>query len=136
MASHITFTSLSKTDSRNQAITFFQGSTFTFAIQLADSNGSPIDITGYTLTGQFRSDFNASAPLLSFQASDGTITADIPNKLFNVNVNGGTTAALRFTADSPDQLNGVYDFELDAPDGSSDKALYGTFTILREVTRE
>lgn len=131
MASHITFTSLSKTDDRNQACSFFQGSTFTFGLQIAGDDGVPVDTTGYSLAGQFRPDYGSNKVYLTWQQSDGSIVNDTLNKTFWVKVDGSQTSALRIDSES---LDGVYDFRFTAPDGTSDVALYGSASLLAEVT--
>lgn len=131
MASHINFKSLSKSDDRNQYCWFFQGSTFAFGIQIAGDDGVAASTDGYTLAGQFKSDYDSRNSILSFGEGDGSILNDVATKTFWVNVNGDVTAALNIKGEG---LEGVYDFELTAPDGTKDKALYGTFLIKREVT--
>lgn len=132
MASHITFSQLNKSDSRNQACSFFQGSTFTFGVQIAGDDGVPLDTTGYSLAGQFRPDYGSSKVYLTWQQSDGSIVNDPVNKTFWVTVHGPLTSSIRIADQS---LDGVYDFELTAPDGTVDKALYGTASMFAEVTK-
>jgi hypothetical protein len=127
----ITFRSLSKTDDRNQALTILQGTDCTLEIAPLDVNSIPVPTTGYSLAGQFKSDYDARTVVLSFTQSDSSIVNDTAQNRFLVHFTAAGTSAVKFKGDS---LEGVYDFELTYPDGSKTKALYGTFTLLREVT--
>jgi hypothetical protein len=134
----IFFKSLSNSDPRYLACTIEQGTAFYFDCKPKDDNGDPIDTTGWSFTGQFRSAFERTdithfdgKALLTFQQVDGNVINDPANKRFVVLFPSAETSAIKFKGEA---LEGVYDFELASPDGTRIRAMYGPFTLTREVT--
>lgn len=127
----ITFKSISSDDSRKQSCTILQGTSSTLVIEPTDSDNNPISTTGYTLLGQFKTSFDAPNAVLTFSTSNGNVVNETGSNRFRIAFTAEATSRLRFTGES---LRGVYEFELTAPDGTKTKLLYGTFTLMREVT--
>lgn len=103
--------------------------------------GDPLDLTGYTLRAQFRKSYSNPDVVINCTMSNG--------KLAVVDVLGGTFALslvpadtsyagnpkVTFSKESPDELELVYDIEMEAITGVVYKVCKGTLTIYREGTR-
>lgn len=134
----ISFKQVDKNDPTNQACLIQQGAAFYFDFKPLDSSGNPIDTTNYTFAGSFKSAFGRSditdydgKTVFSFNAAAANVVNDTTNSRFVVLFPSAETEGAKFTGDS---LDGVYDFYLSAPDGTRVRALYGTWTLTREVT--
>ena len=104
-----------------------QGSTFSRSITYKDSNGSPIDLSGYTARMQLRRNVEDSSPIIELTTANGRITLGGTAGTVTLTIAASDTASL-----SP--VEGVYDLELVSGD-TVEKLIAGTFTIQREVTR-
>jgi hypothetical protein len=107
-----------------------QGSTFRLRLQLSDEGG-PVDLTGYLARMQIRETLDSPQPLYELTTPDqdaGGITIDGPAGTIDLLISDDDTAALTW-------LHGVYDLEIEAPDGDVTKLLKGEVTVEREVTR-
>jgi hypothetical protein len=136
----IQFTQAGKTDATNQSCTFQQGAAFYFDFKPLDGSGNPLDTTNYTFDGSFKSAFDSEdkshydgRPVLSFNATAGNVINDTTNSRFIVLFLASATEAIKFKGDT---LDGVYDFYLSAPDGTRVRALWGDWTLTREVTAQ
>jgi hypothetical protein len=109
-------------------ITIEQGATFRLNITWNDSNGSPINLTGYTARMQVRKKHTSpDPPLLTFTTENGAIT---------LGGAAGTIAVvgLATLTDDVDVKTGVYDLEL--VNGTEvTRLIEGAVTITPEVTR-
>jgi hypothetical protein len=138
MTTNVTIKSLSTTDDAFNSITIKQGTSFALAIAPKDVDGVAIDTSTYSLSGTFRTAFANdkishydAAAVLVFSETEGNVFNDTLNNYFLVSFTAADTTALKFKGET---LEGVYDFELTAPDASKSRPLYGTWTLLREVT--
>lgn len=104
-----------------------QGSTFRRTITYKDSNGSAIDLSGYTARMQLRRNIEDASPLIELTDANGRITLGGVAGTVVLTISAADTASL-----SP--VEGVYDLELVTGD-TVEKLIAGTFTIQREVTR-
>lgn len=109
-------------------ITIEQGATFTYNLIWKDSDGSPIDLTGYTARMQVRKNYNTSDTLLDLTTENGAIT--LGGSLGTIAVVGAAddTSAI-------DARTGVYDLELVSAGGTVTRLIEGKVTINPEVTR-
>lgn len=103
-----------------------QGSTFGLTITYKDSNGTAINLTGYTARMTLRRNYEDSS-LIDLTTENGRIALGGSAGTVTLSIAAGDTAALP-------SVEGVYDLELVSGD-IVDKLLAGTFTIAREVTR-
>jgi hypothetical protein len=99
-----------------------QGSTFETTVNMTDSNGDLVDLTGYTGAGQIRKHYTSSNSVnftVSLGASEGTIT---------LGLSANATANL---------VSGryVYDIELTDPSGDVTRVFEGIVTVTPQVTR-
>jgi len=104
-----------------------QGSTFNRSITYKDSNGSPIDLSGYTARMQLRRNIDDASAIIELTTSNGRISLGGSAGTVALTIAAADTAALA-------PIEGVYDLELVTGD-TVEKLLAGTFTIQREVTR-
>lgn len=105
-----------------------QGATFRLSLVWKDSNGVPVNLTGYSARMQVRRTVNNPTKLLDFTTSNGAIT--LGGATGTVTVVGAAT----LTDDVPPR-SGVYDLELQSADGTVTRLLEGKVTITPEVTR-
>lgn len=136
MAGNISFKALSTDDDAYRSLTIKQGTSFTIAVAPKGANNTQLDTTGYSLSGTFRSAFanDAISPfdakaVMTFTGS--SVVNDTANGRFLILFPDSLTTAITFKGDV---LEGVYDFELTAPDGSKSRPLYGPWSLMREVT--
>jgi len=115
-----------------------QGSTFTRLIELeepdllADPTGEtfvPINIEGYTARMQIRRTIDSSATLVSLTTENGglTVNPSDPDNQILISMSDAVTASI--------STSGVYDLEIQSPDGTVSRILQGTVTLSPEVTR-
>ena len=108
-----------------------QGSLYTLNLVYKDSEGVPIDLTGWSARMQIRQKHTSPDPaLISLSSVAGSI------------ILGGAlgTISARITSDMSAALTiktGVYDLELIPPSGEDDafRLIEGAVTVSKEVTR-
>lgn len=115
-----------------------QGSTFTRLIELeepdlvADPTGNtfaPIDINGYSARMQVRRTIDSASYLVYLTTENGGLTinpADADNQIV-ISMADEVTASI--------STSGVYDLEIESPEGVVSRILQGVFTLSPEVTR-
>lgn len=105
-----------------------QGATFTRTITWKDSNGSPVNLTGYTARMSLRSTIDSSVEVLSLTTANSRITLGGVAGTITLNVDATTTAAL-----AAGQY--VYDLEAVSGGGTVTRIVMGSFVVRGEVTR-
>ncbi len=115
-----------------------QGATFTRLIELeepdlvADPTGNTfveLDISGYTARMQIRRTLESATPMISLTTENGRLTinpSDATNQVL-ITLTDAETATLT--------TNGVYDLEIESPDGIVSRVLQGAVNLSLEVTR-
>jgi hypothetical protein len=104
-----------------------QGATFTKLITWKDSVGNPTNLTGFTARLQIRESLKAATTIISLTNTAG-ITLGGTLGTINILISATSTSAITAS-------KGVYDLELQAPDGTVTRLLEGKVTIKPEVTR-
>lgn len=115
-----------------------QGSTLEFEIQYKDSQGTPIDLSGYGARMQVRNDYSSNTILLTLSSSilpDGTGlnmsgssgTLPLTSGSIGIYVSAASSSALTFD-------RAVYDLEIHSGSYVS-RILQGQVKLSREVTR-
>jgi len=105
-----------------------QGSTFKLNLTWKDSEGVPVDLTGYTARMQVRPTVESADVLLNLSTATGEIT---------LGGAAGTIAAVA-SAQQTSLIGGrraVYDLEVEASNGVVTRLLQGAVAISLEVTR-
>lgn len=107
-------------------MTCYQGSTFDKTFTLA-TDGTAINLTGYSAAMQVRQTIDAASPLVSLTSSSGITLGGTAG---TVRVVIASTATAAFSAGQY-----VYDLEITSGGGVTDRILEGTFIVDGEVTR-
>jgi hypothetical protein len=93
-----------------------------------DSDGNPVNLTGYTARMQLRK-----------SVSDANVLLELSTSNSGISITGSTgTISLYFKkADTTGVtwVEGVYDLELTSPGGLTTRLIEGTFVLSKEVTR-
>lgn len=99
-----------------------QGSTFSTTVTITDSNGNPIDLSGYSGAAQMRKSYTSSTA-------------------YNFNVSVGNTSGtltLSMTANTTANIAGgryLYDVELTSDVGLVSRVFEGIVTVTPNITR-
>lgn len=105
-----------------------KGTDYSLELTWKDSEGSPIDLTGYTARMQVRPSVMSPEVLLEATTENGNMTLG--------GTSGGITIAFSNVETTPvDKNSGVYDLEIVSPTGSVKRLLEGGVTLKPEVTR-
>lgn len=109
-------------------ITCEQGATFTRILTWKDSNGLPVNLSGYTARMHVRKDYESQIIVLELTTENGRISI-IPNiGRITLSVDDTTTSQL-----VPSSY--VYDLELVSSSGTVTRLVEGAFVVKPEVTR-
>lgn len=115
-----------------------QGATFTRLIELeepdlvADPTGEtfvPLNISGYTARMQVRRTVDSANTLVTLTTENGGLTvnpSDEENQIL-ISMSDSVTASI--------STSGVYDLEIESPDGTVSRILQGAVNLSPEVTR-
>lgn len=104
-----------------------QGTTFSLTITVADANGNPLNLTGYTMRSQLRKSYGSS----SYTAFTVTPATNLTTGELTISLTDTQTSNLKAG-------RYVYDVEIVSPisDGSEVlRVLEGIITVTPEVTR-
>ena len=93
-----------------------------------DSDRIPVDLTGCTARMQVRTAVSSQAVLLSLTTENGGITLGGAAGTIALYISDADTAALHWAA-------GVYDLEIEFPNGDVVRRLYGSVSVSPEITR-
>ena len=107
--------------------TIDQGSIWDLTIVYQDSDGDPIDLTGYTAAMQLRQNYNSEAADLTLTTANGGLT-----------ITGATgTIQVSATATQTGNLSaGFYVYDLELTSGSNiSRLIQGQITVAEQVTR-
>lgn len=122
-------------------LTIEQGTTTDLLLEWKDSNGEPVDLTGYIARMQIRPSVDSSTKYLditSVTASDGTGLNLTPQSgSFTLPKTSGSIG-LFISAQTSSNLSfseGVYDIELQSSTGVVTRLLEGLVKLSKEVTR-
>jgi hypothetical protein len=108
-------------------ITGYQGDYIQLTLNLKDSNGAALNLSGYGVRGQVRTSYGATGVLLDLNP---TIT-NLLSGIMAININSYISADLPVS----DHIYDIERYPSGILTGNSIKLLRGKFTILPEVTR-
>jgi hypothetical protein len=111
----------------NYQISIDQGATYSLALTYKDSNGTAINLTGYTAAMQIRTSYESSSTVVSLTSSSG-IVITAATGLLTINITSNQTAAL-----TPGTY--VYDLEITSGAGVVTRLIQGSVMVSAEVTR-
>jgi hypothetical protein len=108
-------------------ITGYQGDYIQLTLNLKESNGLPINLSGYGVRGQVRASYGSTGILLDL------------NPIITSNVSGIVAISINsyVSADIPisDHIYDIERYPSGIPTGNTIKLMRGKFSILPEVTR-
>lgn len=104
-----------------------QGARWSLAFTWQDSNGDPVDLTGYTINAQVRTTYADSGGTLLAEAT-ATITDEAGGE-FTLSIPAATTEAM-----TPGSW--LWDVEADPGDGEVERLVMGRAIVRGEVTRD
>lgn len=105
-----------------------QGATFTLGLVWKDANSDPIDLTGYVARMQLRSNISSEEVEMEITSTDGEITLGGAAGTISIWAPPAKTSLIT-------SKKGVYDLELEAPNGDVFRVIQGSAQISPEVTR-
>ena len=108
-------------------ITGYQGDYIQLTLNLKDSNGTALNLSGYQVRGQVRSSYGSTGVLLDLNP---TIT-NVLSGIMAINIDSYISADLPVS----DHIYDIEKYPSGILTGNSIKLLRGKFSILPEVTR-
>ena len=108
-------------------ITGYQGDYIQLTLNLKDSNGAALNLSGYQVRGQVRASYGSTGVLLDLNP---TIT-DVLSGTMAININSYISADIPIS----DHVYDIERYPSGILTGNSIKLLRGKFSILPEVTR-
>jgi hypothetical protein len=108
-------------------ITGYQGDFLQLTLNLKDSNGSAVNLSGYSVRGQVRASYGSTGVLLDLNP---TIT-NLPSGTISISINSYISQSLPVS----DHLYDIERYPSGILTGNSIKLMRGKFSILPEVTR-
>lgn len=105
--------------------TLMEGDTETFSITKEDSDGNPVDISGWTFWLTIKSD-----------SEDTDANAAVQKKVTSHTDAANGETEIELTSSDTDDLQGDYDYDIQYKDGAGDVVtpLYGTIHFRADVT--
>jgi hypothetical protein len=103
-----------------------QASNFIFSIQYKDSEGNPINLTGFDVKMDIKSTPGAKKILASCTINDGLIITPLEGKI-DVNVSAEKTKLIAYP-------KSAYDLVIESPGGIITRLLEGWLEVSRAVT--
>jgi hypothetical protein len=104
-------------------LTVDQGSDATFTIDVTDTNGGALNLTGYTVAGQIRKSFSSSTAVDFVASVSSALNGEVTLTLSNSVTNG--MKAGRY----------LYDVEITSSGGSKTRVLEGQLEVMAGVTQ-
>jgi hypothetical protein len=108
--------------------TIEQGVTTSKSFVWKDSEGTVIDLTGYSARMQIRASIDSTSTLLSATNANGQLVITAAQGKVTLTLTATETAALDFST-------GVYDLELVSGAGVVTRLVEGSVTLSKEVTK-
>jgi hypothetical protein len=105
-----------------------QGATFRQVLTWKDASGAPVDVTGCVGRMQVRPSVDSDIVLLELTSVTGGVTFGGATGAITLFISAAQTAGI-------DWLSGVYDLEVEFPDGTVRRLIYGNVSVSLEVTR-
>jgi hypothetical protein len=108
-------------------ITGYQGDYIQLTLNLKDSNGAALNLSGYGVRGQVRTSYGSTGVLLDLNPTITNLTSGI----MAININSYISADLPVS----DHIYDIERYPSGILTGNSIKLMRGKFSILPEVTR-
>ena len=108
-------------------ITVNQGASFKLNVQANNSDGTVMDLTGYTAHMQVRPTKESATVLMEATTSNGTITINAPGGIVLINVGGDVTAPMTWNT-------GYWDLKIQSSSSNILRIVEGYASLSKEVT--
>lgn len=105
-------------------ISIEQGSSFNLTLTAKDSNGTPLNLSGYNARGAIKYGYGSTGYLINLNP---TIHSSLVSGLINISLSASGTSSLPVT-------KAVYDIEVYSSNDYTFKAIRGYVNIIPEVT--
>ena len=105
-----------------------QGATFQHVLTLKDSNGTAINLTGYSAEMDLRKNQDDANEVVTLTVANGRVTMGGVAGTITIEISATDTSALQVG-------DGVYDIDLSDASGKVDRILDGTYSIRGNVSR-
>ena len=105
-----------------------QGTTFVKSFCWKDSNGDPINLTGYSALMHVRTSVTSDTVLMEFSTANNRIQITPDEGKVDLILSSTETSAI-------DWKKGRYDIELISDNGTVTRLVYGVISISKEITR-
>jgi len=105
-----------------------QGATLVLPFVWQSSDGTPVDLSGYTARMQVRRTVSSPDVLLEATTANNRLQISALAGQVSLVLPASVTEAIDWT-------RGRYDLELESPDGVVTRLLFGEVTVSKEVTR-
>lgn len=128
MASSISGIDFTLTEDDDMNAVIYQGCDLYFVLTMQDSDGEPVDVTGWSAAMTLRSRANADEKVGEFTEGNGRVVVGGVDGMIEFSMDETSCAALEAGA-------GVYDIRVTKADGFSWQAQSGKYEIVRSVTR-
>jgi hypothetical protein len=109
-------------------ITGYQGDYLQLTLNVKDSNGSALNLSGYEVRGQVRTSYGTTGVLLDLNP---TISGNGSSGTISININSYISADIPIS----DHVYDIERYPSGIPTGNTIKLMRGKFSILPEVTR-
>jgi hypothetical protein len=109
-------------------ITGYQGDYIQLTLNLKDSNGAAVDLSGYGVRGQVRASYGSTGVLLDLNP---TISGNGSSGIVSINISSYISADIPIS----DHVYDIERYPSGILTGNSNKLIGGKFIILPEVTR-
>ena len=116
----------------------WQGATFALAINVKNSSGANLDLTGYTAEMQIREAYDSANATEILSSSNGEISFVEANGIIAIELSSARTANIHVdlsTGSIPPKSIYVYDLDIQDANNKVTKLLFGTAEVYGEVTR-
>lgn len=101
--------------------------TFTWKTGTRD-NAVPVDLTGCKARSHFREEMNSDSVLIGLSTDNGRIVLGGPTGEIRILIHAADTASFNWSS-------GVYDLEIEFPNGTVVRRMAGSVVVSPEVTR-
>jgi hypothetical protein len=113
-----------------------QGSSLEYTFSLTNEDGFSFSLAGYDARLQVRRTYGDTSTLINCTLANGKLViSDVSGGELKLVLAPTDTSSIRFNNRDDEELEAVYDLELQSALGQVVKPARGTFTLRREVTR-
>lgn len=115
-----------------------QGDHIEMHLTLANIDGTVLNMAGYTVNAQVRKTYSSTEVVINCTTANSRIQwINQAEGKFKLILEPAATTGIRFSSESPETWEGVYDIEINSNTDfpGVKKPWYGSFTLTREITR-